>query len=148
MKAAGHEFPEDLHYLVEHQVWLRLDDDSSGTVGITALGAALAGEFYMCRPKAPGSVVVQGGGIAVAELAKSVVSVKSPAGGTVIEVNPLLAAEPGRVLADPYGSGWLARLRLDAWPADAAALLHGAGAVGPAMEHHAWLMQAAPPEAG
>ena len=54
MMAAGLEFPGDLHYLVEHQVWARVEGDGTATVGITALGIAQAGEIYMCRPKWPG----------------------------------------------------------------------------------------------
>ena len=48
MMAAGLEFPGDLHYLVEHQVWARVEGDGTATVGITALGIAQAGEIYMC----------------------------------------------------------------------------------------------------
>ena len=65
MRAAGLHFPDDLHYLVEHQVWARLESDGTATVGITALGIAQAGEIYMCRPKWPGSVIEQGRSIAV-----------------------------------------------------------------------------------
>ena len=51
MIAGGFEFPDDLYYLVEHQVWARFDDDGVATVGITSLGIHLAGDIYMCRPK-------------------------------------------------------------------------------------------------
>ena len=54
MTALQLQFPPDLHYLLEHQVWARLDSDGLATVGITALGIALSGEIYMCRPQAPG----------------------------------------------------------------------------------------------
>ncbi len=138
MIVAGCEFPAELFYLVEHQVWLRLHGDGTGTVGITAMGIVQAGEIYMCRPKLVGTVVQQGKSLAVVELAKSIVSVKSPVCGEVLEVNALLAAQPDRVHGDPYGSGWLARLRLTAWDADSALLVHGAG-VEAAMSHFAWL---------
>jgi glycine cleavage system H protein len=143
MIAAGLPFPDALHYLVEDQVWARLEGDGSATVGITALGAHLAGEIYMCRPKAVGVAVQQGRGIAVVELAKSIVSVKSPVSGTVAAVNARLAAEPGLVHTDPYGAGWLARVTLAHFEADRAALLHGVP-VQAAMEHHAWLHRAGP----
>lgn len=134
----GLPFPPELHYLVEHQVWARFRGDGTALVGITALGIRLAGEIYMCRVKAPGSVVARGGSIAVVELAKSIVSVKSPVGGAVLEVNPRLADEPQQVHLDPYGEGWLARVVVDDAGADQAALLHGE-AVAPAMARHAWL---------
>ena len=136
---AEHRFPSDLHYCVEHQVWARLQGDGTATVGITSLGIALAGgEIYMCRPKAVGTVVEAGRSLAVVELAKSIVSVKSPVSGVVVEVNPLLAESPERVHEDCYGEGWLARLQLADFEADRAALLHGEP-VAAAMEHHAWL---------
>jgi glycine cleavage system H protein len=146
--AAPAVYPADLHYLIEHQVWARIatDEASAGaptaTVGISALGIRLAGEIYMCRPKSVGSLVQQGGGIAVVELAKAIVSVKSPLSGTVIEINPLLAAEPEWVHREPYGRGWLARLLLADVVADQAALLHEPAAVAQAMARHAALHRA------
>jgi glycine cleavage system H protein len=134
----GHAFPEDLHYLVDEQVWARLHGDGTATVGITAMGVAQAGEVYMCRPKPPGAEVERGRSIAVVELAKSIVSVKSPVSGVVVEANPRLAAEPELVHRDPYGQGWIARLRLADPSADLPALVHGDG-VSAAMERYAWL---------
>lgn len=147
MKVRGLDVPEDLHVLVEHQVWARLEEPGIARVGITALGMALAGEIYMCRPKSPGSVLVQGQSMAVVELAKSIVSVKSPVGGTVIEVNAELAQRPEWVHDDPHGRGWLARVQLADFGADAAQLVTGA-ALGPAMERHAWLNRFGEDEAG
>jgi glycine cleavage system H protein len=133
-------YPADLHYLVEHQVWVRLQGDGTAVVGITALGIRLSGEIYMCRPKPAGSVVEQGRSVAVVELAKSIVSVKSPLSGTVLVVNAALAETPELVHTDPYGAGWLVVLRPSALEPDRAALLHG-DAVVPAMRQHARLFQ-------
>lgn len=130
--------PTDLHYLIDHQVWARRDDDGLFTVGITRLGVQLAGEIYMCRPKAVGSEVERGRSIAVVELAKSIVSVKSPLHGRVAAVNPALEQHPELVFKDPYGAGWLARVAASDFAADAPALVTG-DAVAPAMAHHAWL---------
>ena len=130
--------PPDLHYLIEHQVWARLHDDGTATVGITALGIQLAGEIYMARPKGMGVAVDQGRAVAVVELAKSIVSVKSPVTGTVVEVNALLADRPELVHQDPYGAGWLARIALADLESDRRQLLHGEPVVA-AMAHHAWL---------
>ncbi len=138
MRAIGLDFPDELHYLIEHQVWARLESDGTATVGITALGIAQAGEIYMCRPKTVGSEVEQGRSIAVVELAKSIVSVKSPLRGTLVAANERLAATPELVHRDPYGEGWLARVRPADFEADRAALLHGEPVIA-AMEHHAWL---------
>lgn len=143
MLIRGFTFPDELYYLVDHQVWARLEDDGAvARVGITALGIHLAGgEIYMARPKMVGAAVVQGGSVGVVELAKSIVSVKSPVGGTVIEINGRLGTAPELVQRDPYGEGWLARLAVTDFEADRAALAHGEAAVRPAMEHHAWLNQ-------
>jgi glycine cleavage system H protein len=138
MKAVGLSFPDALHYDIEHQVWARFEADGSATVGITALGVHLAGEVYMCRPKAPGQMVERGRGIAVVELAKSIVSVKTPFSGAVLAVNERLAGTPELVHQDPYGEGWLARLRPSDLEAELGNLLHGPAVVA-AMEHHAWL---------
>ncbi len=134
----GLAFPADLAYHVEHQTWARLDADGSATVGITSLGIKLSGELYMCRPRPVGAEVAQGRSIAVVELAKSVVSVKSPVSGTVVAVNPRLENTPELVHRDPYGDGWLARLALSDPSADLPQLVQG-DAVAPAMAHHAWL---------
>jgi glycine cleavage system H protein len=143
MLVRGFSFPVELHYLVEHQVWARLEEPSVAVVGITSMGIHQAGEIYMCRPKSAGQPVEQGRSVAVVELAKSIVSVKSPVRGTVLEVNPVLATAPERVHEDPYGAGWLVKVRLGDWAADQAALVHGEAVVA-AMEHHAWLNNVEP----
>ena len=132
--------PADHLYLIEHQVWARVDDDGLVTQGITALGVRLSGEVYMCRPKGVGVVVEQGKSMGVVELAKSIVSVKSPLSGEVVAVNPRLRDEPELVHRDPYGDGWLLRLRPSALAAERAALVSG-DAIGPAMAAHARLFR-------
>ena len=155
MLIAGFLFPDELSYLVEHQTWARFHGDGTATVGITSMGIRLAGEIYMCRPKGVGADVEPGRSIAVVELAKSVVSVKSPVRGVVIDVNPVLEVRPEAVHLDPYGEGWLARLRLApgdpavaaagpaAESASAGALLVSGVAAAAALAHHAWLNQLA-----
>jgi glycine cleavage system H protein len=139
MLIRGCEFPDELWYSAEHQVWARIEG-AEAVVGITAMGIRLSGEIYMCRPKGVGQVVEQGRAIAVVELAKSIVSVKSPVAGIVVTVNEALAARPELVHSDPYGTGWLARLALTGFEADKPALVHGA-AVAEAMERYVWLNQ-------
>ncbi len=129
--------PPELYYLVEHQVWARLQaDGASATVGITELGIALSGEIYMCRPKRVGTELAQGATVAVVELSKSIVAVKTAVSGTIIEINPRLEERPRLVDQDPYGAGWIARLRLSNFSADASQLVHG-DAVAAAMARHA-----------
>lgn len=141
MNVLGFEFPDAFHYDVENQVWARVDGDGLVAVGITSLGIHLAGgEIYMARPKSVGQVVEAGRSVAVVELAKSVVAVKSPLAGRVLQINTALADRPELVHLDPYGQGWLARLEPADWAADAARLVHGA-AVPVAMQRHAALFR-------
>ncbi|MFN0186826.1 MAG: glycine cleavage system protein H [Aquabacterium sp.] len=128
-------FPPALHYDIEHQTWARLDADGLVTIGITALGIGLSGEIYMCRPKDVGQVVERGRSVAVVELAKAIVAVKAPLSGTVLAVNPLLAAQPELVHLQPYDDGWLVRLRPQDWHGAAAGLVTG-DAVQAAMAIH------------
>ena len=132
-------FPADLLYLVEHDVWARLEDDAVATVGITALGIKLSGEIYMCRVKPVGSAISQGRSVAVVELAKAIVSVKSAVSGDVLQVNPLLEEQPELVHRDPYGQGWLARLALRDFESDRRQLVQGAEVI-EVMTRHARAM--------
>ena len=129
------DFPADLLYHVEHQVWARVDAPDRVTVGITALGIKLSGEVYMCRAKPVGTAVEQGRAIGVVELAKSIVSVKAPLSGAVVETNPRLAQQPELVHRDPYGEGWIARLRPSALVAERSALLSGEAVLAAMAEH-------------
>jgi glycine cleavage system H protein len=129
-------FPPELHYLVAHDVWARIEADGSVTTGITALGIQLSGEIYMCRPQPVGTRVAQGRSIAVVELAKAIVSVKSAVSGTVTAVNPRLADEPECIHHDPYGEGWIARIVPDDLQADLTRWVSGDG-VAEAMQRHA-----------
>lgn len=128
--------PADLYYLMEHQVWARVHADGTATVGITELGIVLSGEIYMCRPKRVGTALQQGQTVAVVELSKSIVPVKTAVSGEVVQVNEALEQRPGLMHLDPYGEGWIARLRLSGLDADRTALLHGAE-VAQAMADHA-----------
>lgn len=130
------EHPPELYYLMEHQVWARLEGDGTATVGISALGIALSGEIYMCRPKRVGTELTQGSTVAVVELSKSIVAVKTAVSGSIVEINTTLEDRPGLVHREPYGAGWIARLRLTDFASDLSLLVHGE-AVAPAMVQHA-----------
>ena len=119
------DFPSGLLYLVGHDVWVRLHEDRSATVGITALGIKLSGEIYMCRAKPVGAIVEQGHAVAVVELAKAIVSVKSAVSGQVVEVNSRLDEMPELVHLDPSGEGWVARLATSNFERDRARLVEG-----------------------
>lgn len=139
MLIAGVTLPDDLLYRVEDQTWARLLPDGTALQGITALGILAAGEIYMCRPRPVGELLAQGRSMAVVELAKSIVSVKSPLSGRVLKVNPRLQDEPELVHRDPHGEGWLLQLAPGCLAEERLRLAEGAAAQ-PLMEQHAWLM--------
>ena len=136
MAALHLNHPPGLYYLMEHQVWARLEEGGTATLGITQLGIALSGEIYMCRPKRVGTELAQGSTLAVVELSKSIVPVKTAVTGTLVELNPALEQRPGLVDRDPYGAGWIARLRLKDFALDLPQLVHGEAVAG-AMAQHA-----------
>lgn len=129
MIIAGHSFPDELWLLIEHQVWARPVDAQDVVVGITALGIHLAGDIHMCRLKPVGTEVVQGRGLGVVELAKTIVSVKAAVSGLVVEVNHAVELTPALIRSDLYGEGWLARIRCGNLAANLAALQQPANAI-------------------
>ena len=128
MLILGFEFPDACHYWPLHDVWCLMQPDGVLRVGITAFGAHVGGDVYMCRPKAVGTVLQQGQGVAVAELSKSVISIKTPAGGAVVRINARLEDEPELLARDPYGAGWLVELTPADWDNDLRTLVCGSAA--------------------
>ena len=124
----GCALPEDLHYHLEHNVWVLRDAHGIAHIGFTAYACALAGPIAAYTPKAPGRVVAKGRSCATIESGKWVGPVKTPVGGEVIEVNERAQKEPHIINQDPYGVGWLIRLRPSDWDGDASDLLTGLGA--------------------
>ncbi len=125
--------PEDLLYQVENNVWVRREADGTATIGMTAYACALAGEVVAYTPKKVGRGVELNKSAATIESGKWVGPVKSPVAGEVVAVNDAVASSPKTINADPYGAGWLVRIKPANWDADAAGLVTGA-AVAPAFE--------------
>lgn len=121
----GFHFPDELHYLVDQDMWARPLDDGRVRIGITDLGARLAGEFFAYLPKPLGTRVELGGSFGLVEMAKALRSVRSAATGVLVAVNADAVARPSRIQAAPYGEGWLAEVAADDWARDAALLTRG-----------------------
>jgi glycine cleavage system H protein len=116
--------PEQLRYAKTHE-WLKLDADGSATVGITDYAQASLGDItYVQLPKV-GAVLKKAGGFGVVESVKAASDVYAPVGGTVIAVNTALDATPETLNRDPYGEGWILRLK-PSDPAEAGSLLDAA----------------------
>jgi glycine cleavage system H protein len=129
----GCNIPDDLFYNVENNVWARREDDGTVTIGMTVYAAALAGQIVSCTPKKVGRSVEQNKSAATVESGKWVGPVKAPVSGEVVAINETVTSSPGTINADPYGSGWMVKLKPANWDGDSAALVTG-GAVAAAFE--------------
>jgi glycine cleavage system H protein len=125
----GCDIPEDLHYNVENNVWVRREDDGTVAVGMTSYAASLAGEIVSYTPKKPGKSVKQDKSCATVESGKWVGPVKTPVGGEVTETNDAVAGNPGLINQDPYGDGWLVKIKPDDWDGESGDLKTGQDAM-------------------
>lgn len=105
------DIPADLKYIETHQ-WVRVSDDGTATVGITDFAQEQLGDVVYVGVPDVGTTVNGGEEAGVAESVKSASDVFSPVTGEVIEVNEALEDEPEKVNDDPYGDGWLFKVRL------------------------------------
>lgn len=116
--------PAELKYAKSHE-WLKVAADGTATVGITDYAQSSLGDItYVQLPKV-GAVLKSGETFGVVESVKAASDVYAPAGGTVLEVNKALDANPEKLNQTPYTDGWMLKLKL-ANPADAAGLLSAA----------------------
>jgi glycine cleavage system H protein len=116
--------PEDLYYVVGKHVWARREGELV-TVGMTDVAQHMAKTIVAVTPKAAGKAVQKGRNIATVESGKWVGPVPAPVSGEIVAVNDALAATPSLVNSDPYGAGWVARLRPSDWDADVVDLASG-----------------------
>jgi glycine cleavage system H protein len=103
-------YPEDLKYHAEHD-WARIEGDQA-TFGITWYAQDALGEVVFFDPPAVGSNVTKDQAYAEVESVKAVSDVFAPLSGEVLEVNEGLSDTPERVNDDPYGEGWMVKVRL------------------------------------
>jgi glycine cleavage system H protein len=103
-------YPEDLKYHAEHD-WARIDGDVA-TFGITWYAQDALGEVVFFEAPAVGSAVAKDETYTEVESVKAVSDVIAPLSGEVIEVNEALADAPETINDDPYGAGWLVRVKL------------------------------------
>lgn len=115
--------PDNLRYNASHE-WLLLEGDTA-TVGITDHAQAELTDVVYVELPAVGRAVDAGDPSAVVESVKAASDIYAPVGGEIIEINPAVEADPALVNTDPYGKGWLFKLRVKN-PADAASLLDAA----------------------
>jgi glycine cleavage system H protein len=102
--------PADLRYTKDHE-WVRVDGDHA-TVGVTDFAAGELGDVVFVDLPAVGRSLDQHATFGVVESVKAVSDLFSPVAGEVVEVNPKLADNPELVNSDPYGNGWMIRLKV------------------------------------
>jgi glycine cleavage system H protein len=103
--------PEDLRYTADHE-WLRMESDE-GTVGITAYAADELGDIVFVELPAAGSRLEAGTTFGAIESVKTASDLFAPVSGEILAVNEQLTGSPELINTDPYGEGWMLRVRLD-----------------------------------
>ena len=102
--------PEDLHYTQSHE-WVRIDGDI-GTIGITDYAQKELGEIVYLEMPEVGHVFNADEEFGTVESVKAVSELFTPLSGEIVEVNKAAVAEPGLVNDDPFGDGWLIKMKL------------------------------------
>jgi len=108
--AAAETYPDDLKYHPEHD-WARVDGDEA-TLGITWFAQDALGELVHFEPPEEGSQVTKDSSYGEVESVKAVSDLIAPLSGEVLEVNDKVVEAPETVNDDPYGNGWLIRIRM------------------------------------
>jgi glycine cleavage system H protein len=108
--AAAESYPDDLKYHPEHD-WARIDGDQA-VLGVTWFAQDALGELVHFEPPQEGQQVTRGASYGEVESVKAVSEVIAPLSGEVLEVNQVVVDAPETVNEDPYGDGWLIRIRL------------------------------------
>ena len=108
--AAAESYPDDLKYHQDHD-WARLEGDEA-VLGITWFAADSLGELVHFEPPEPGANIAKDSSYGEVESVKAVSDLVSPLSGEVIEVNDKVRLAPETVNEDPYGDGWLVRIRM------------------------------------
>lgn len=108
--AADESYPDELKYHEEHD-WARIEGDTA-TLGITWYAQDSLGEIVHYEPPEEGTSVAMGESYGEVESVKAVSDLIAPLSGEILEVNAALADAPETINEDPYGAGWLIKIRL------------------------------------
>jgi glycine cleavage system H protein len=127
----GCNLPDDLLYDVENNIWYRDNGDGTVTLGMTTVAAAMAGPLVAFTPKKPGRSVDGGKSCATVESGKWVGPAKIAFPAEVLEINETLTGNPKLANSDPYGEGWMVKVKPVDWAAAKAKLIPGGAVAGP-----------------
>jgi len=103
-------YPDELRYLDSHQ-WIKVENDV-GVIGITQYGQEKMGEILYVELPSKGRKIVQKESFSTLESVKAAFDVPSPVSGEILEVNQKLNQDPSLVNKDPYGEGWLVKVKI------------------------------------
>jgi len=117
-------FPENLHYTKDHE-WIKIEADDIAIVGITDFAQKELGDIVYVEIETVGKTMEADTVFGTVEAVKTVSDLYLPVAGTITEVNPALANSPELVNSDPYGEGWMVKLKVKN-PADIDSLLNAA----------------------
>jgi glycine cleavage system H protein len=104
-------YPDDLKYTKDHE-WVRFEDNDTAIIGITDFAQSELGDIVFVDINTIGQTVAVGDTFGSVEAVKTVSDLFMPIAGEVLEVNPLLDAKPELVNDDPYGEGWMVRVKI------------------------------------
>lgn len=129
-RVEDYQFPAELWYEPREHLWIRLEADGTTlAVGVDALGQEALGEVVYVELVGVGRELRRGEALGSLEAEKMVRPVLAPVSGTLVDVNDAVVAAPRLLNSDPYGGGWLVKIRATRWAAECGELLHGDDAV-------------------
>jgi glycine cleavage system H protein len=127
----GCNLPDDLLYDVDNNIWYRDNGDGTVTLGMTAVAAAMAGQLVAFTAKKVGRKVDAGKSCATVESGKWVGPAKIAFDAEVVEVNDALVGTPKSANADPYGEGWMLKVKPADWEGNKGKLTPGSAVAAP-----------------
>jgi glycine cleavage system H protein len=127
----GCNLPDDLLYDVDNNIWYRENPGGTVTLGMTTIAAAMAGPLVAFTPKKAGRSLEEGKSCATVESGKWVGPAKIAFAAEVIEINEALSANPKLANSDPYGEGWMVKVRPADWAVAKATLVPGTAVAAP-----------------
>ncbi len=105
------QIPDNLYYAPSHE-WLALNDDGTASVGITDFAQGELGDVVFVELPTSGGQVSAGQAVSVVESVKTASDINTPVSGEIVAVNEALSASPELINTEPYGQGWIFKLKL------------------------------------
>lgn len=124
----GCDLPDDLLYDVDNNLWYRPEGDGTYTVGMTMIATGMAGQLVAFTAKKVGKTIGAGKSVATVESGKWVGPAKLGFEAEIVAVNDILVGDPKLANSDPYGAGWMVKVKPTG---DAGTLVQGSEVAGP-----------------